>query len=1170
MQITRTAIRRPVTVSMFVAAVILFGIVSLQRLPLNLLPDISYPSLTIQTELPDTAPAEIEALITRPVEEQVGVVSGLRRLTSISRADQSEVVLEFAWNTNMDFAAMDVREKLDGLTLPEDAEKPVVLRFDPSHDPIMRMQIFGDLSLSQLRYLAEKELKQGLESTEGVAAVKVLGGREEQIRIEVDEKRLAELGIAITEVTNILRQENLNQASGSLYDQDARYMVRMLNEFRSVDEIRRIIVRNEQGRNVVLGDVARVWRGTKDREVIARLNGRESVELAIYKEGDANTVTVSRDVRDKLAGMEKSPFYPQGLEYEIVFDQASFISESVNNVRTAAILGGLLATAILFIFLRDGRSTLIIGMSIPISIMATFALMHQTDITLNIMSLGGVALGIGMLVDNSIVVLESVARHRREGVSLAEAAYGGTKEVGLAVTASTLTTVAVFLPLVFVEGIAGQLFKDQALTITYSLLASLLVALTFIPMVLGLRMRQEEVEEIDQQTKTEGTVAQAEPVGGFRLVYRDLSTAGRWLVWAVFSAAIPSILWAVRFAAREIGRLLLTLISPLMKLTLRGFESLYLSYPRVLEASLNNKPIVFVSVLGLVSLAALLYGSLGGELIPPLSQGEFSFEVRFPEGTPLDTTDRVFQGIEKKVAAIDDVQTVFTSVGGSNENQFSQSALEEHSGRIFVLMKDRENRQAEERTIAQVREALAGYPDAAYTFARPTLFSFKTAIEVEVYAFDTEDQRRAAAMVIERLETIPGLSDIQTTTKLGSPEIQVRFDRERLARLGLDETRIGEILRNKIRGDVASRYREEDKQIDILVRADESHRDTIADLKTLVINDRGNSNPNRTTGQNNEQNGGGASVVSSPTTVRSGAANNRANSNRRNQQNRQEETEEEQNVQAPAAPIRLGAVADIRIARGPAEVRRIRSQRAALISANLVGRDLNSVSDDIRAELQDLRTELPLNTTVGLAGQNEEAEESFSSLQFALALAVFLVYLVMASQFESLTHPFVILFTVPLALVGVVLSLFVTGTAVSVMVLLGVIVLAGIVVNNAIVLVDYTNQLRRRGTSKREAVLLAGQVRLRPILMTTLTTVLGLFPMALGWGEGSEIRAPMAVTVMGGLVFSTLLTLVLIPVVYEAVDRGSRALDPVADRDEKPAVEQRLEPSWGTLREESN
>ena len=1171
MQITKTAIRRPVTVSMFVVAVILFGVVSLQRLPLNLLPDISYPSLTVQTELADTAPAEIEALITRPVEEQVGVVGGLRRLTSISRSDQSEVVLEFAWDTNMDFAAMDVREKLDGLTLPEDAEKPVVLRFDPSHDPIMRMQIFGDLSLSQLRYFAEKELKQGLESTEGVAAVKVLGGREEQIRIEVDEKRLAELGIAITQVTNILRQENLNQASGSLYDQDARYMVRMLNEFRSVDEIQRIIVRSDEGRKVVLGDIARVWRGTKDREVIARLNGQESVELALYKEGDANTVTVSQDARNKLAAMQKGPSYPEGLEYEIVFDQASFISESVNNVRTAAIFGGLLATAILFIFLRDARSTVIIGMSIPISIMATFALMYQTDITLNIMSLGGVALGVGMLVDNSIVVLESVARHRREGVSLADAAYRGTKEVGLAVTASTLTTVAVFLPLVFVEGIAGQLFKDQALTITYSLLASLLVALTFIPMVLGLGTQREQDDGAEETAEPARDESSAERTGGIRLIYRDALWIGRWLVWAVFSAAIPSIVWAIRFAAREVGRILLALLSPILNLIQRSFAWLERAYPKVLDTSLNNKPIVFALVLGLVALSAILYGSLGGELIPPLSQGEFSFEVRFSEGTPLDTTDRAFKSIEKEVQAIEDVHTVFTSVGGSNENQFSQSALEENVGQIFVLMKDREDRAAEERTIARVRQALSGYPDGSYTFSRPTLFSFKTAIEVEVYAFDLEDQRRAAEAVVQRLDNIPGLSDIQTTTKLGSPEIQVRFDRERLARLGLDETRIGEILRNKIRGDVASRYREEDKQIEILVRAEESNRDTIADLRTLVINDRGNSNQNNPTGQGGQQSGaaGAAGGPSAPVRGATAAANS-ANTAAGNQQTGQGTGQQQQTAQTPTVPIRLGSVADIQIARGPAEVRRIRSQRAAVVSANLSGRDLSSVSADIREALQDLRAELPRNTTIGLAGQNQEAEESFQSLQFALALAVFLVYLVMASQFESLTHPFVILFTVPLALVGVVLSLAATQTSVSVMVFLGVIVLAGIVVNNAIVLVDYTNQLRREGMPKRKAVLQAGQIRLRPIVMTTLTTVLGLFPMALGWGEGSEVRAPMAVTVMGGLAFSTVLTLVLIPVVYEAVDRGVRALDTVSDLDHEPASDPGVEQSWGTLREESN
>ena len=744
MQITRTAIRRPVTVSMFVVAVILFGVVSLQRLPLNLLPDISYPSLTVQTDLADTAPAEIEALITRPVEEQVGVVSGLRRLTSVSRSDQSEVVLEFAWDTNMDFAAMDVREKLDGLTLPEDAEKPVVLRFDPSHDPIMRMQIFGDLSLSQLRYLGEKELKQGLESTEGVAAVKVLGGREEQIRVEVDEQRLAELGIPITEVTNILRQENLNQASGSLYDQDARYLVRMLNEFRSVDEIERIIVRDEDGRKVVLSDVARVWRGTKDREVIARLNGRESVELAIHKEGDANTVTVSRDVRAKLASMETSPSYPKGISYEIVFDQAGFITQSVNNVRTAAIFGGLLATAILFIFLRDGRSTMIIALSIPISIMATFALMYQTGVTLNIMSLGGVALGVGMLVDNSIVVLESVARHRRQGVSLADAAFRGTKEVGMAVTASTLTTVAVFLPLVFVEGIAGQLFKDQALTITYSLLASLLVALTFIPMVLGFRVRSEPEAEAEDPADAAPEEPRERPARGSTVIYRDVLWIGHLVVWAIFTVAVPSVVWAIRFVLREIGRLLLGLLSPALNLFQRSFEAIERAYPRVLESSLNNKPLVFATVLGLVALSALLYGRLGGELIPPLSQGEFAFQIEFPEGTPLDATDRIFQRIEKEVAAIEDVQTVCSSVGGSNENQFSQSALEENAGRIHILMEDRRDRPAEEQAITRIRAVLAEYPDVNYTFERPTLFSFKTPIEIEIYAFDLEGQQRAA------------------------------------------------------------------------------------------------------------------------------------------------------------------------------------------------------------------------------------------------------------------------------------------------------------------------------------------------------------------------------------------------------------------------------------------
>lgn len=482
----RIAIRRPVTTSMFVVAVCLFGFVSLDRLALNLLPDISYPSLTIQTTYEDAAPEEIEALITRPVEEAVGVSAGLTRLSSISRPGQSEVVLEFGWGVNMDLASIEVREKLDLITLPEDVEKPVILRFDPSYDPIMRVQLYSQMSLSQLRAVAEDEMKKRLESVDGVAAIKVAGGREEQIRVEIDEKKLAELGIPITEVTQILGQENLNQASGSLYDLDANYLVRMLNEFRTVEEIRGIIIRDSAGRRVLLGDIADVQRGAKERGVITRYNGDESVELAIYKEGDANTVQVAEAVKARLDSLKGQQGFPKNLEWAVVFNQADFISASVADVLSAAQLGGLLATLILFLFLRDVRSTLIIALSIPVSILATFALMYQTGISLNIMSLGGVALGVGMLVDNSIVVLEAVDRHRRQGGSLREQVYKGTKEVGGAVLASTLTTVAVFLPLVFVQGIAGQLFKDQALTITYSLLASLVVALTFVPMALAL------------------------------------------------------------------------------------------------------------------------------------------------------------------------------------------------------------------------------------------------------------------------------------------------------------------------------------------------------------------------------------------------------------------------------------------------------------------------------------------------------------------------------------------------------------------------------------------------------------------------------------------------------------------------------------------------------------
>ena len=1116
------AIRRPVTVCMFVVAVALFGLVSLQRMALNLLPEIAYPALTILTDYEDAAPEEIENLITRPIEEVVGVVGGLTRVESVSRSGQSEVVLEFTWRTNMDVATLEVREKLDLLQLPRDVERPVLLRFDPSYDPVMRLQFWGEASLSRLRYLADEELKKSLESTEGVAAIKVVGGLEEQIRIEIDEKRLAELRIPITEVTQVLTRENLNQASGSLYDLDANYMVRMLNQFGSVEEIERIILRDSDGRRVILGEVAEVWRGSKDREVIARIDGRESVELAVYKEGDANTVMVARAVEAKLEKLRKDGVLSGSLQVRTVFNQARFIQQAVDNVLWSAVLGAVLATLVLYLFLRHLRSTLLVAFSIPISVLATFALMYQMDVSLNIMSLGGIALGVGMLVDNSIVVLEAVHRRDRSRTTLPEAVYRGTREVGTAVTASTLTTLAVFLPLVFVEGIAGQLFKDQALTIIFSLSASLVVALTFIPMVLALQVQPPPAASGKSLPDAEPKTLAPGSMGAAGRVLALSRNALRRTMAFLFVDLLTVVLADLRAGLHWLGRGLLRLLAP----GLSGFEAVLervrRRYPVWLESVLNHKGRLMAATGLLVALAIAASFRLGAELIPPMTQGEFAFEIRLPEGAPLARTDRLLSEVESQVAEFEGVETVFSSAGGSNRNQFARQLEEEHVGQLHVVMEDRRDRQAEFEVIERLRGRLSQYPEVTYAFRRPTLFSFTTPVEVEIYGYDLGELRAAAGQVAARMEGIAGLKDVKTTTRLGNPEIQVRFDRERLARLNLDENSIADILRNKIRGDVASRYREEDKQIDILVRAAESDRDAIQDLRELVIN-MGNRAFSGAGGQSNSgvASGDGASDGSG-----SGAGGATA-------QNAGSDSET-----ATAVPIRLNSVADIEIGRGPAEVRRIGSQRAAVVSANLSGMDLSRASRSIQAELQDLGGRLPATVSLSLAGQNQELETSYRSLFMALALAVFLVYLVMASQFESFIHPLIIMFTVPLGLIGVVLALALTGTTLSVVVLLGLIILSGIMVNNAILLVDYANKLRRAGQARRAALLQAGQVRLRPILMTTLTTVLGLIPMALGWGEGAEIRAPMAIAVMGGLLFSALLTLFFIPAVYELVDRG--------------------------------
>ena len=1089
MKIIDISIRRKVTIAMFTVGVLLFGMVSLSRLNVNLLPELSYPTLTIRTEFEGAAPVEVENLITKPVEEAVGVVKGVQQVRSISRAGQSDVVLEFAWGTDMNIANLDVMAKLDAVQLPLDSEKPVTLRFDPTLDPILRYALYyndeavedsendaavdftnyQDLSspnaierLKGLRVLGDEQLKKNLESALGVASVKISGGLEEEIQVNIDQQRLSYLNIPIESVSQILGAENVNLSGGRLEEGSQQYLVRTLNEFQTVEQIRNVVVTSDSGNVIYLKDVAEVVQSHKEREAITRLNGSEAVEIAIYKEGDANTVAVAEAVNQRMDEIRAA--LPSTMKLEKVYDQSIFIASAVNEVKNAGIIGGILAVLVLYFFLRNFWTTVIISVSIPVSIIATFNLMYGNDISLNIMSLGGIALGSGMLVDNSIVVLENIARHREQGKGIVEAAREGAGEVGMAVIASTLTTIAVFFPLVFVQGIAGQLFRDQALTVTFSLLASLVVAITLIPMLSSLGGDKKTIEPLElKEPKTK--------------VGRGLRKVRMFLFYT-----IPTyITKAIKFIFGWIAKITKAIFSPFVNAFDKGYQYTERKYTSLLNWSLNHKVIVLVSAILIFAASIALVPRIGIELIPQLSQGEFSVEFKLPPGTPIEKTDQALRAVQNTTKDYESVRTTFAVAGTGNRMDANPDEGGENWGELSVTLASDVSSYDEQQTMDQMRASLQQVPGLQYKFARPELFSFKTPVEVEISGFDLANLKKASDAVARRLSANDRFADVKSTMETGSPEIQILFDRDRAAALGLQVHEVADRIVSNVRGDVATRYSWRDRKIDVLVRAQESDRASIDEIQRLIVN---------------------------PDSER---------------------------------PIPLNAIANVQIANGPGEIRRVSQQRVAIVSANLNYGDLGEAAEEVQQTLSEIT--MPAGVFAEIGGQNEEMSDSFRSLVFALSLAVFLVYLVMASQFESLLHPFIILFTIPLALVGAILALYLTGTTISVVVFIGLILLAGIVVNNAIVLIDLINQMRQKGTDKIEAIMEGGKSRLRPILMTTLTTTLGLLPLAIGFGDGAELRAPMGITVIGGLLVSTLLTLVVIPVMYSIMDRKSYATE---------------------------
>jgi len=1001
MKLSDFSIKRSVTTAMIILMVLLIGSVALSRLSLDLFPDITFPGAAIVTTYEGVGSEEIENLITKEIESSVATVEGVKSITSTSSRGSSTVVVEFNWGRDMDFAVQDLREQVDlvnSMTLPEDADSPMIFKFDPAMIPIMVYGVSAQgLEIDELKEEVEDELIPRLERISGVAQVNMRGGLTREIIVSLKRDKLSHYNLDFNTITNIVRAENINVSAGDVLRGDKEFLVRTVGKFSNLDEIRNINIPVGNGQ-IKLSDVAEVRDGFADLKTLSRTNGKRSLSLAIQKQTDANTVEVASAVREEMDRIRNDfPNY----SFSIAMDQSEFIEDSIASVSQNAILGGLLAVIILFLFLRNIRSTIIIATAMPISIIGTFILMYFADVNLNVISLGGLALGVGMLVDNAVVVLENIYRYRSMGEGKIEAAREGASEVGMAIAASTVTTVVVFLPIVFVEGMAGQLFKDLALTVAFSLIASLIVALTLIPMLASkiLKVTQKELDRTEKE-------------GRIRIIYR-----------------------------------------------------------KALSRVLKHRWVVIILLVIMLIGSLALIPQIGFEFMPSTDQGSFSVNYELPAGTALSRSNEVSTEIESVLMNIEEVKTIIATVGSGG--QMMSTSTSSHLGTISVQLVDLAER---DRSTAEVMEEIRqriNIPDVDLSVEEQQGFGGGAPVNVKLFGDDLAVLERETAKATAAIEDIEGLREIDNSLSEGQPEYQIKVNRSIASRFGLNVSQIANTVRTAINGNTATRYEVAGDEYDIRVRLQEDQIEQMSQVPELNIQT------------------------------------------------------------ASGEMIPLSRVASLEITEGPVEILRKDQERHSEITADIHGVDLATVMAQIQSRLSEL--ELPDGYRFSYEGEFEDMQESFSSLGMAFGLAVILIYMVMASQFESLVHPFTIMFTIPLAVIGVIFGMYITNSIVSVASILGLITLAGIVVNNAIVMVDYINQLRRRGTERIEAIITAGTVRLRPIMMTALTTILGLLPIAMGIGEGSESTQPMGIVIVSGLTFATFLTLFVIPIFYTLV-----------------------------------
>jgi HAE1 family hydrophobic/amphiphilic exporter-1 len=1020
-KIVNFSTRRPVSIVIIVSVILILGFFSFSRTSVDLLPEMNFPMAAVITSYSGAGPEEVESQITKVMEGSLNSLSGVTEIQSTSSDGSSVVLLMFDWGTNMDSAMLDIRENISFVEsfLPEGAGKPMVVKMDPNMMPILQIGVSGG-DLEQIQDIAEDIIEPRLSRIPEIASVYLTGGNVRQISVEVDPVKLENYNLSISQITSVLQAENFNMSGGQYEQGQRKYYVRNLQQFQSIKDIEDVRILSASGQAIRLGDIAVVKDDYEEITQYTRVNGEPAVGIHCMKQTGANTVAASKQVMAELDKIQQE--LNLDLEIDVVMDQAEYIQQSIQNTEKMILEGAILAILVIFLFLRNWRSTFIIFVSIPISIIATFILMYFTKSTVNLITMGGLALGVGRIVDDSIVVFENIYRHRQMGEPRMQAAQKGASEVGGAVIAATLTIIAVFAPIAYVQGLTSILFKPLAITICCAILASLFVSLTIIPLLASRLLTDETMEKLAKLELGEGKKL------GDRF--------GRWL------------------------------------------NGLGDRYSRLLQVALQRRRRVIVGVTLLMLASLALVPVIGAEFMPAMDTGEISINIEMDKGSSIESTDEVSLEVEKRLGTIPEVDLVFASVGSSSVMLMGAGSHTDVST-MYVKLCPRKERDKDVNEICEeIRQILADIPGAKIEVGvmdnASMMSSGGGAISIQIRGDDLDVLRDLSAQITEVVRKVPGTREVVSSLTDGSPELQIHIDRDKAAAYGLTPIQVSSTINAAMQGTVATQYRVEGEEVDVRVKYSGEGVQDIDYLKNLTLSN------------------------------------------------------------ALGMKVKLSQIAVFKVEQGPISIDRYDQVRIANINGDLFNRDLKSVMDDIKAGVN--KIELPSGYEVEYAGQSQQMTDTFADLALALILAIILVYAVMAVQYESFFNPFVIMFSLPTALIGIILSLFITGRALSVPAFIGIIMLVGVAVSNAIVFVDYLKQQLEKGMERDQAIIETGRVRLRPILMTAFSTILAMLPLALGLGEGGEYQAPLATVVIGGLLVSTLITLILVPVVYSILD----------------------------------